>query len=49
MECGDLALRISQSQSGSLRLKMGEAFFLFCFVFHAGSWLPLPDSVSLKE
>lgn len=47
MECGDLALRISQSQSGSLKLKMGEAFFFF--FFHAGSWLPLPDSVSLEE
>ena len=31
MECGDLALRISQSQSGSLRLKMGEAFYFVLF------------------
>ena len=48
MECGDLAVRISQSQSGSLRLKMGEAFFFVLF-FHADSWLPLPDSVSVGE
>lgn len=49
MECGDLALKISQSQSGSLRLKKGEAFFCFVLFFHADSWLLLPDSVSLEE